>query len=54
MSPRAVAVRLDTVRALYRLALYLGTFKAVEAVAQDAEASSSCETEAVGEPVRSS
>ena len=31
MSPRAVAARLDDVRALYRLMLYLGRFTAVEA-----------------------
>jgi hypothetical protein len=38
MSPRAVAARLEDVRALYRLMLYLGKFKAVEtAQAQDAE-----------------
>ena len=38
MSPRAVAARLDDVRALYRLVLYLGRFKAVEpAGAQSAE-----------------
>lgn len=38
MSPGAVAARLDDVRALYRLVLYLGKFKAVEAAgAQDAE-----------------
>jgi hypothetical protein len=55
MSPRAIAARLDSVRALYRLALYLGAFKAVEAAAAPgAEASSSCEPEADGEPVRSS
>jgi len=30
MSPQAVAARLDDVRALYRLMLYLGRFKAVE------------------------
>ena len=40
MSPRAVASRLDGVRALYRLALYLGKFKPVETIgAQDAERS---------------
>jgi hypothetical protein len=38
MSPRAVAARLHDVRALYRLMLYLGKFKAVDtAVAQSAE-----------------
>ena len=38
MSPRAVAARLDDVRALYRLMLYLRRFTAVEtAVAQSAE-----------------
>jgi len=38
MSPQAVAARLDDVRALYRLMLYLGRFKAVETtVAQSAE-----------------
>jgi hypothetical protein len=31
MSPRAVAARLDGVRALYRLMLYLGRFKASDA-----------------------
>jgi hypothetical protein len=37
MSPRAVAARLDQVRALYRLVLYLGRFKAVDTtVARDA------------------
>jgi hypothetical protein len=37
MSPRAIAARLDNVRALYRLALYLGKFKAVDAdTARDA------------------
>ena len=39
MSPRAVAARLDGVRALYRLTLYLGKFKAGEAaVARDEDA----------------
>jgi hypothetical protein len=38
MSPQAIAARLDDVRALYRLMLYLGRFKAVEpAAAQSAE-----------------
>lgn len=38
MSPRAIAARLDDVRALYRLMLYLGKFKVVEpAGAQGAE-----------------
>jgi len=37
MSPSAVAARLDDVRALYRLMLYLGRFKVVEpAEEQDA------------------
>ncbi len=46
MSPLAVAARLDCVRALYRLMLYLGTFTAVEAAAAeaaDASASSGLE-----------
>jgi hypothetical protein len=38
MSPGAVAARLEDVRALYRLVLYLGRFKALEAAqAQGAE-----------------
>ncbi|HEX4418176.1 MAG TPA: hypothetical protein VH165_09780 [Kofleriaceae bacterium] len=38
MSPQAIAARLDDVRALYQLMLYLGRFKAVEpAVVQSAE-----------------
>jgi hypothetical protein len=38
MSPRAVAARLDDVRALYRLVLYLEKFKAAETdAAQDAK-----------------
>lgn len=49
MSPRAVAARLDDVRALYRLMLYLGRFKAVEtAAAQDEEASGPSSWEGVG------
>jgi hypothetical protein len=49
MSPRAVAARLDDVRALCRLVLYLGRFKAVEsATAQDAEASGSSSSEEAG------
>lgn len=53
MSPRAVAARLDDVRALYRLVLYLGRFKVVEsATAQDAEASGSSSSEEVDEAER--
>ena len=37
MSPRAVAARLADVRALYRLMLYLGKFKEVDAAARRAE-----------------
>lgn len=37
MSPRAVAARLDVVRALYGLTLYSEKFKPVEAAAAAAE-----------------
>jgi hypothetical protein len=49
MSPRAVAARLDEVRALYRLMLYLAKFTAVETAADpEAEASGRSSSEGIG------
>lgn len=53
MSPEAIAARLDSVRALYRLTRYLRAFKAVDTAAADGTEGSAPSADARPDPAGS-